>query len=416
MAEKDKKFNFAIAIEKDGEARDAAKLPDTGLTETGTGKYTFSLKHSEEIELYVYNNCKVTVTEDDYSKKDVDTNIWSDEYYKTSWVINQGDSTDGREVTVNKVTGDTVLSCTNTYNDLGDVEVQGFQMNGNKDKGGVSEYSPSFRVVCRVSKNTIKGKKVKKFGVVYAIKGETVGKDRKQLEKLMTKEGASGNSNVKVHEETPNGVYADWSTKDGSEFSTKYWSYYGLTFKCLSYMFDTLEEKVTVRAYAEMADGTIEYGNNIYTVDMYEIAKHLYSNQKMSTLKGHRFLYDNVLNLVDMQHNRAGIAKAMMKTLNVTSTSSKYYNLLNTVYRDMNDFIYCQNSYKGKYSQREEFYSENLTEEQNKELLDALNNARGTTYTDLNQWIYNEVEKIGNYKGYYRKVQYEWNGGIYIRK
>ena len=416
MAEKDKNFNFAIAIEKDGEARDAAKLPDTGLTKTETGKYTFSLKHSEEIELYVYNNCKVTVTEDDYSKKDVDTNIWSDEYYKTSWVINQGDSTDGREVTVNKVTGDTVLSCTNTYNDLGDVEVQGFQMNGNKDKGGVSEYSPSFRVVCRVSKNTIKGKKVKKFGVVYAIKGETVGKDRKQLEKLMTKEGASGNSNVKVHEETPNGVYADWSTKDGSEFSTKYWSYYGLTFKCLSYMFDTLEEKVTVRAYAEMADGKIEYGNNIYTVDMYEIAKHLYSNQKMSTLKGHRFLYDNVLNLVDMQHNRVGIAKAMMKTLNVTSTSSKYYNLLNTVYRDMNDFIYCQNSYKGEYSQRDEFYSKNLTEEQNKELLDALNNARGTTYTDLNQWIYNEVEKIGNYKGYYRKVQYEWNGGIYIRK
>ena len=165
-----------------------------------------------------------------------------------------------------------------------------------------------------------------------------------------------------------------------------------------------------------MADGKIEYGNNIYTVDMYEIAKHLYSNQKMSTLKGHRFLYDNVLNLVDMQHNRAGIAKAMMKTLNVTSTGSKYYNLLNAVYRDMNDFIYCQNSYKGEYSQREEFYSKNLTEEQNKELLDALNNARGTTYTDLNQWIYNEVEKIGNYKGYYRKVQYEWNGGIYIRK
>ena len=416
MAEKDKNFNFAIAIEKDGKAIDAAKLPNTGLTETETGKYTFSLKHSEEIELYVYNNCKVTVTEDDYSKKDVDTNIYSDEYYKTSWVINQGDSTDGREVTVNKVTGDTVLSCTNTYNDLGDVEVQGFQMNGNKDKGGVSEYSPSFRVVCRVSKNTIKGKKVNKFGVIYAIKGEAVKQNREQLEKLMTIEGASGNSNVKVHEETPNGVYADWSTKEGSEFSTKYWSYYGLTFKCLSYMFDTLEEKVTVRAYAEMADGKIEYGNNIYTVDMYEIAKHLYSNQKMSTLKGHKFLYNNVLNLVDMQHNRAGIAKAMMKTLNVTSTSSKYYNLLNTVYRDMNDFIYCQNSYKGKYSQREEFYSENLKEEQNKELLDALNNARGTTYTDLNQWIYNEVEKIGNYKGYYRKVQYEWNGGIYIRK
>lgn len=58
-------------------------------------------------------------------------------------------------------------------------------------------------------------------------------------------------------------------------------------------------------------------------------------------------------------------------------------NLLNAVYRDMNDFIYCQNSYKGEYSQREEFYSKNLTEEQNKELLDALNNARGNNLYGL---------------------------------
>ena len=51
MAEKNKNFNFTIAIEKGGKAIDAAKLPNTGLTATETGKYTFSLKHSEEIEL-----------------------------------------------------------------------------------------------------------------------------------------------------------------------------------------------------------------------------------------------------------------------------------------------------------------------------------------------------------------------------
>ena len=381
---------------------------------TATGQYTFALKHSEKVELYVYNNCKVTVSEDDYSKKrDVNTTIFSDDYYVTSW---EKDSkvTDGRIISIDSVNSDQELVCNNVYNDLGDVEVQGFQMNGNKDSGGVSEFSPSFRVVCRVSRNTIKTKKVSKFGVIYAIANATDGKTRAELEEMMTIDKAD-NKTIKVHEETENGIYPDWSTKSDSQYSTKYWKYYGLTFKCLDYMFYTLQENITVRAYALMADGSIEYGDNIYTVNMYEIADSLYKNQKMSTLKGHNFLYNNVLNLVTINNNRLDILKSMMKALNVTSTSNPYYATLNKLYKDMNNYVYCQQEYKGKYQEREEFVPATLTSEEQKDLLSALNNKTGTSYSDINDWIYNQTEKQGKYNGYYKKVQYAWDNGIYVK-
>ena len=412
--EKNKSFNFSIEIEKDGNAIDSAEIISNKLNKTATGQYTFALKHSEKVELYVYNNCKVTVSEDDYSKKkDVDTKIFSDDYYVTSW---EKDSkvTDGRIISIDSVNSDQELVCNNVYNDLGDVEVQGFQMNGNKDSGGVSEFSPSFRVVCRVSKNTIKTKKVSKFGVIYAIANATDGKTRAELEEMMKIDKAD-NKTIKVHEETDKGIYPYWTTKEDSKYSAKYWQYYALTFKCLDYMFYTLQENITVRAYAKMADGTYEYGNNIYTVNMYEIADYLYKNQKMSTLKGHNFLYNNVLNLVTINNNKLDILKSMMKALDVTSTSNQYYNILNKLYKDMNNYVYCQQEYKGKYQEREEFVPKTLTSEEQKKLLSALNGKTGTSYSDINDWIYNQTEKQGNYNGYYKKVQYAWDNGIYVK-
>ncbi|RGF51538.1 hypothetical protein DW006_05245 [Eubacterium sp. AF36-5BH] len=412
--EKNKSFNFSIEIKKDGKAIDAAKIIDNKLKNTATGQYTFALKHSEKVELYVYNNCKVTVTEDDYSKKpNVNTTIFSDDYYVTSW---EKDSkvTDGRIISIDSVNSDQELVCNNVYNDLGDVEVQGFQMNGNKDSGGVSEFSPSFRVVCRVSRNTIKTKKVSKFGVIYAMPKATDGKTRAELEEMMKIDKAD-NKTIKVHEETKDGIYPNWTTKSDSQYSTKYWQYYALTFKCLDYMFYTLQENITVRAYAKMADGTYEYGNNIYTVNMYEIADYLYKNQKMSTLKGHNFLYNNVLNLVTINNNKLDILKSMMKALDVTSTSNQYYNILNKLYKDMNNYVYCQQEYKGKYQEREEFVPKTLTSEEQKKLLSALNGKTGTSYSDINDWIYNQTEKQGKYKGYYKKVQYAWDNGIYVK-
>lgn len=412
--EKNKSFNFSIEIKKDEKAINAAKIIGNKLKNTATGQYTFALKHSEKVELYVYNNCKVTVTEDNYSKREgVDTEKFSDDYYVTSW---EKDSkvTDGRIIIIGSVNSDQELVCNNVYNDLGDVEVQGFQMNGNKDSGGVSEFSPSFRVVCRVSKNTIKTKKVDKFGVIYAMPKATDGKTKAELKDIMKIDKAD-NKTIKVHEETENGIYPNWTTKSDSQYSTKYWKYYGLTFKCLNYMFYTLQEKITVRAYALMKDGTYEYGDNIYTVNMYEIADYLYKNQRMSTLKGHNFLYNNVLNLVTINDNRLSILKSMMSVLGVTSKDNPYYSVLNNLYKDMNDYVYCQKAYKGKYQEREEFVPASLTEDELKKLLAGLNQKTGTSYTDINDWIYNETEKQGNYKGYYKKVQYEWDNGIYSK-
>lgn len=417
MAQQDKEsksFNFNIKVEKDGNAIDIAKITKGSLTKKATGEYDFSIKHSQEVELYVYNNCNITVTEDDYSKREVNTSIFSDDYYVTSWTRDLNNKTEGRTLSINNIDSDTSLVCNNIYNDLGDVEVQGFQMNGNKDTGGVSEFSPSFRVVCRVSKNTIKTKKVKKFGVVYAIANATDGKSRAELEEMMTIDKAD-NTTIKVHEETENGIYQNWTTKSDSQYSTKYWKYYGLTFKCLDYMFYTLQENITVRAYAQMADGSIEYGDNIYTVNMYEIADYLYKNQRMSTIKGHNFLYNNVLNLVTINNNRLSILQSMMSVLGVTSKDNPYYSVLNNLYKDMNDYVYCQKAYKGKYQEREEFVPASLTEDELKRLLVGLNQKTGTSYTDINDWIYNETEKQGNYKGYYKKVQYAWDKGIYSK-
>ena len=418
MAQQDKEsksFDFNIKVEKNGKAIDIAEITKGSLTKNATGEYGFSIKHSQEVELYVYNNCNITVTENDYSKREgVDTSIYSDDYYVTSWTRDLNNKTEGRTLSINNIDSDTSLVCNNIYNDLGDVEVQGFQMNGNKDTGGVSEFSPSFRVVCRVSKNTIKTKKVKKFGVVYAIANATDGKSRAELEEMMTIDKAD-NKTIKVHEETKNGIYPNWTTKSDSQYSTKYWKYYGLTFKCLDYMFYTLQENITVRAYAEMADGSIEYGDNIYTVNMYEIADYLYKNQRMSTIKGHNFLYNNVLNLVTINNNRLSILKSMMSVLGVTSKDNPYYSVLNNLYKDMNDYVYCQKAYKGKYQEREEFVPASLTKDELKKLLAGLNQKTGTSYTDINDWIYNETEKQGNYKGYYKKVQYAWDNGIYSK-
>jgi len=69
----------------------------------------------------------------------------------------------------------------------------------------------------------------------------------------------------------------------------------------------------------------------------------------------------------------------------------------------------------GKYQEREEFVPKTLTSEEQKKLLSALNGKTGTSYSDINDWIYNQTEKQGNYNGYYKKVQYAWDNGIYVK-
>ena len=48
-------------------------------------------------------------------------------------------------------------------------------------------------------------------------------------------------------------------------------------------------------------------------------------------------------------------------------------------------------------------------------MLSALNDKTRTSYSDINDWIYNQTEKQGKYNGYYKKVQYAWDNGIYVK-
>lgn len=411
MGDTTKAFDFTVNLSKDDVAVPMAVVP-SGVTATSTtGEYKFSLKHNDSITFTLYNECSAVITEDDYSS----------DYYTTTWEVKEEeeilDVTDevaptssGTSASTGVITKNMVAICTNDNNDIGDVEVQGFQMNTNPEKGGVSEFNPSFRVVCRVSKNTIKRKKVVSYGVIYANFEDKLTEDT--LKEVMVAKSIpeAYKDKVYVHNTTEAGVYKSWTTQD--EYTEKYWDYYALTIKGVNYIYEALESDITFRAFAIMEDGSIEYGNNVFTVNMYEIADNLYQNQKISTKAGHEFLYDNVLNVVMIKNNRLDICKAMMKVLNVKSTSSEEYKLCNNVYKDMQDYVYCDANYYGTYPRYEDFAPQRIEENT---LLDKLNAATGTTYETLFDWCYNQTELAGSgtYKGFYKKVTYAWDSGIY---
>lgn len=421
MGDTTKSFNFTVNLSKDDAAVPMAVVP-SGVTATSTtGEYTFSLKHNDSITFTLYNECSAVITEDDYSS----------DYYTTTWEVKEEEeildvtvapTSSGTSASTGVITKNMVAICTNDNNDLGDVEVQGFQINTNPAVGGVSEFNPSFRAVCRVSKNTIKRKKVVSYGVIYANFEDKLTEDT--LREIMvvnldeeTSQAVVSESipeaykdKVYVHNTTEAGVYKSWTTQD--EYTEKYWDYYALTIKGVNYIYEALESDITFRAFAIMEDGSIEYGNNVFTVNMYEIADNLYQNQKISTKAGHEFLYDNVLNVVMIKNNRLDICKAMMKVLNVKSTSSEEYKLCNNVYKDMQDYVYCDANYYGTYPRYEDFAPQRIEENT---LLDKLNAATGTTYETLFDWCYNQTELAGSgtYKGFYKKVTYAWDSGIY---
>ncbi|MFR0911142.1 MAG: hypothetical protein ACLSHN_11265, partial [Eubacterium sp.] len=126
----------------------------------------------------------------------------------------------------------------------GNVEILGFQMNTNHQEGGVSEYNPSFRVVSKTSNVMTIGNKlyeVKKMGTVYGInKGTDLSAD-------MTLEGAQSNENVAKFETTPQGKLVGYTTTaNDNEYNT----YYALTFKYMNYLYASLEQDWSFRAYA----------------------------------------------------------------------------------------------------------------------------------------------------------------------
>lgn len=295
---------------------------------------------------------------------------------------------------------------------IGNVEVLGFQMNTNKNAGGVAEYNPSFRVVSKTSNvMTINNRlyEVKKMGTVYAIDdGNT------DIKSNMNLDAVSSNANVSKYETTDRGKLAGYTT---SAKDNDCYTYYALTFKYTNYKYASLEQKWAFRAYAvlDMGDGTekVVYGKNIYTTNMYDIAQNLYKNQKMGTKESHDYLYDNVLNIVDMYNNMGQIANAMFKAMGVTSTSDSRYETVTKMTQDLHN--YCKCLWGISYDTRGKFRSSQVEDELLKLLNGVKNNDKN--YDSVYDWIYNETSKYGKkngtkYKGCYRLVDYSWDNSI----
>ena len=125
----------------------------------------------------------------------------------------------------------------------------------------------------------------------------------------------------------------------------------------------------------------------------------------------HDFLYDNVLNIVDIKNNRLQIASAMLNALNVTTTSDEKYVLINNMYKDLYRYITLTGAYKvDRYYERGTFVCKTPTKNKDTEkaLLELLNTVTtdGKVYTTVADWIENETENYGNYKGFYKRVEF----------
>lgn len=293
-----------------------------------------------------------------------------------------------------------------------EVEVQGFQINTDTSTGAVSEFNPSFRTLSRTSKEmTINGTRynVEKYGTIYMAESDL------NQEIDLTSQLVINGENKKVHnfQATEAGRYNDYFSGDRKDAC---YYYYALTIKKLNYNFDSLQDKIYFRAYSVLSNGEIVYGKNIYKVSLYDIAQNLYENRKMLTNKSHDFLYNNILNIVSISNNYKSIGTAMLKAMNITSSKDENYELVNKCYKDLYYYTRCAFGYE--YLTRGNFESISLTNDEKTKLLKGLNQYSTTSYGSINDWIYNQVENISNskgqkYKGYYKKVDFNWDNTIY---
>ena len=387
------------------EGKKAVQLGD-GVSEIDLTDYLAkdtTSTHGKEYRFYI----PYTVTADDAKTTDgikcnIDFNFsYSSQYSAGS--LNQSETSNAGVVVYDEAVDD-------------EVEVQGFQINTDTSKGAVSEYNPSFRTISRTSREmTVNGARhnVVNYGTVYAAKS-----DIENISDLRNELVVNGN-NKKVYnfQATEKGKYKDYIS--GTDRKDSCYYYYALTLKKLNYNYDSLEKDIYFRAYAVLSNGEIVYGKNIYRVNIYDIADNLYQNKKMLTSAGHEFLYDNILNIVSISNNYKNIGKAMLKAMKVTSTKDENYSIVNKCYKDL--YYYTRCSFGYEYLTRGKFNSIALTNEENAKLLAGLNIYSNTSYSSVNDWIYNEVPNIKNpsgegYQGYYSKVDFSWDNNIYPGK
>lgn len=75
---------------------------------------------------------------------------------------------------------------------------------------------------------------------------------------------------------------------------------YAMTMKLIEHK-DLFGTNMMIRAYAKLSDGSIMYSDVVYA-SVYSVAEYLYNNGKMSTVAGHKYLYDSILSVVNPNH------------------------------------------------------------------------------------------------------------------
>ncbi|MCR5737931.1 MAG: CotH kinase family protein [Eubacterium sp.] len=303
----------------------------------------------------------------------------------------------------------------------GKVGIEGFQVNTNANEGGVSEHMPTFRAVAYASKqfvgqdNKIHG--TSEYGLIYYAPKQGEEKPEINSDTMVLD---SSSSAIKNHAAQ---VIHGWG---GKEDKTNYFS---LTMKEMEYDSNYLTREFSFRAYAILDNGEVKYGNEIYTVSTYEIAKYLYENEMMTSKTAHDFLYNQILNIVAIKEQytitgsgsaRSEIALAMNKALKDKYEDAAEANRIRNeiIQPYCTELLYYANCYYGyNYNdmdrQNGTFTCKRLDSSKQAELLEKLNSAQDADYTSIFDWIMNEASSYTNnsgvhYKGFYEKVEYSW--------
>lgn len=308
----------------------------------------------------------------------------------------------------------------------GSVEIKGFEMSTDTSAGGMSEFSPSARVISRARK-VMEIKKandtsdnpslesVIKRGTIYATGSNITNEDMVVSYNKETGTISSNESKGIYHDSaTANPSIAnDWSgaTKDSDKND---YDYFAMTFKPTEYVTDGLVQDYKVRAYAITESGKIIYDDKaedgyskpvIPTVSIYRIAEHLYKNSLMPTKEGHEFIYENVLNIISIKNNYKKIGSQAMSKLGITSKKDPNYKYVNTLYKDLYYYAHLAKNYAyGNYTQRGKFKSTTKINGVENEtlLLKVINDKFNTNYTAVIDWLYDAIPS----NGLYRKVAY----------
>lgn len=154
------------------------------------------------------------------------------------------------------------------------LEINGFQ---------ISAMLEAFRTIYSVSETD----KTDEIGLVYGLT-DSVSED----------EMIVGSSNTTVH---------SYAATPLGETGKKYSSLDNAKSYCLTMEFiknaEFYKQGISVRAYAKLKDGNYVY-SNISTMSVYDVAGKLYNRNLMSNMRGHEYLYDSILSVVDSSYKK----------------------------------------------------------------------------------------------------------------